>query len=151
LVLPTIKIVRSSNATGQYYVRFTMLSYALRTRYVDDAVERERDPVALRFISALRRALPNVGKAKICWRYDFIIGALVHILFDPDRGYRLRRLSDGLCDTDDGDKIAAQLTTFLIAGFKGQSVAVGKSRKKLPTDANSRRGGRKRKGGRNGK
>lgn len=122
LVLPTIQCVKDSEGTGRFYLRYTMLCNALRSRFIDEAVEREHDRVALRFIGALSRALPNVGKEEICWRYDFLIGALIEILFDADRAHRLRRLSDGLCDTDDGERIAAQLTTFLIAGLQAPNL-----------------------------
>jgi AcrR family transcriptional regulator len=111
-------VVRSARAASGSYHRFHVLAYALRQPFVDQMMSEQSDRVASSFIAALRAALPQLPQAEVCWRYDFMIGSLVHILLDADRSHKLRRLSDGLCDTDDPDSILRQLTAFVIAGLQ---------------------------------
>lgn len=77
------------------------------------------DPVALRFINAMSRALPGMDRATLFWRYNFMLGAIMQILMDSDSGsMRLHRLSSGICDTSDDERIVRELVGFLAGGMK---------------------------------
>ncbi len=52
------------------------------------------DPVVLKLIGILRKALPGCADADIFWGYDFVTGALMHTL---GRTGRIDRLSGGVC------------------------------------------------------
>ena len=73
------------------------------------------DPVVLRLISILKRAMPGVPDAKIFWGYYFITGALLHTL---GRTGRIDRLSGGLCKSEDVDSIIKYMSTFMAAGLE---------------------------------
>jgi AcrR family transcriptional regulator len=72
------------------------------------------DPVVLRLIAILRKALPEVSKRDIFWGYHFVTGSLMHALA---RSGRIDRLSGGLCKSDDLKAVKARLADFLAAGF----------------------------------
>jgi AcrR family transcriptional regulator len=72
------------------------------------------DPVVLRLIEILRKALPDVSKKDIFWGYHFVTGSLMHSLA---RSGRLDRLSGGLCKSDDLKAVKARMADFMAAGF----------------------------------
>lgn len=121
-------VVIGVDGTRGSYHRFHILAYALRRPFVDDFMGAEHDRIALRFIEALARALPGVGREELWWRYDFLIGALVHILLDKDRGGRVQRLSDGLCRTSDQARVLDQLISFAVAGLTAPAPGLGRTK-----------------------
>jgi len=72
------------------------------------------DPVVLKLIGILRKALPECSEADIFWGYDFVTGALMHAL---GRTGRIDRLSGGICKSDDFDAVKERLAKFMAAGF----------------------------------
>lgn len=73
------------------------------------------DPVVLRLIGILRKALPDVSAQDIFWGYHFVTGSFMHSL---SRSGRLDRLSGGLCKSDDLEAVKARMADFMAAGFK---------------------------------
>jgi AcrR family transcriptional regulator len=91
------------------------------------------DPVVLKLIGILKRAVPECAEADIFWGYDFVTGALMHTL---GRTGRIDRLSGGLCKSEDFAAVKERLASFMAAGF----VALcGKSRKPAAARAKSAR------------
>jgi len=72
------------------------------------------DPVVLRLIGILRKALPDVPEENIFWGYHFITGSFMHSL---SRSGRLDRLSNGLCKSGDLDAVKARMADFMAQGF----------------------------------
>jgi AcrR family transcriptional regulator len=72
------------------------------------------DPVVLRLIGILRKALPDVPEEDIFWGYHFVTGSFMHAL---SRSGRLDRLSSGLCKSDDLKAVKARMADFMAAGF----------------------------------
>ncbi|MEJ0026870.1 MAG: TetR/AcrR family transcriptional regulator [Rhizomicrobium sp.] len=72
------------------------------------------DPVVLRLIEILKKALPGVSKKDIFWGYHFVTGSLMHSLA---RSGRLDRLSNGVCRSDDFEAVKARMADFMAAGF----------------------------------
>jgi hypothetical protein len=56
------------------------------------------DPVVLKLVGILKRALPNYADEEIFWGYHFVSGALMNTLA---RTGRIDRLSSGVCHSDD--------------------------------------------------
>jgi len=49
---------------------------------------------------------------------------MMYIVSDADETYhRLHRISGGLCDTDDPERIVAQLVAFIAAGMRAAAPA----------------------------
>jgi AcrR family transcriptional regulator len=73
------------------------------------------DPVVLRLIGLLKKALPGCSEEDIFWGYHFVSGALVLTLA---RTGRIDKLSGGVCDSDDFAAIKARMASFMAAGFR---------------------------------
>lgn len=72
------------------------------------------DPVVLKLISILKRALPHYTDEDIFWGYHFVTGALMNSLA---RTGRIDRLSSGICHSDDFPAIKKRMAKFMAAGF----------------------------------
>ena len=72
------------------------------------------DPVVLKLVAILKRALPDTSEEDIFWGYHFVTGSLMHSLA---RSGRLDRLSSGLCKSDDFRAVKARMADFMAAGF----------------------------------
>jgi AcrR family transcriptional regulator len=118
MVEPTVRACISGTGSERHYARVLVLSFALRQPFVDEVMNQETDQVAERFVEALGEALPGSDRATLFWRFDFMIGALLHILLDSSRNHRLRRISGGLCDTSNAKDLIAQLVAFIVAGLR---------------------------------
>jgi len=72
------------------------------------------DPVVLKLVSILKRALPDYSDEDIFWGYHFVTGALMNTLA---RTGRIDRLSGGICHSDDFPAVKARMARFMAAGF----------------------------------
>ena len=72
------------------------------------------DPVVLKLVGILRRALPHTPEVDIFWGYHFVTGALMNTLA---RTGRIDRLSGGLCKSDDFPAVRARMAKFMATGF----------------------------------
>lgn len=72
------------------------------------------DPVVLRLIGLLKRALPDCADEDIFWGYHFVSGALMLTLA---RTGRIDKLSGGICRSDDYAAVKQRMSTFMAAGF----------------------------------
>jgi AcrR family transcriptional regulator len=72
------------------------------------------DPVVLKLVSILKRALPTYSDEDIFWGYHFVTGALMNTLA---RTGRIDRLSGGICQSDDFPAVKKRIARFMAAGF----------------------------------
>ena len=72
------------------------------------------DPVVLRLIDLLKRALPDCPEQDIFWGYHFVTGSLMLTLA---RTGRIDKLSHGLCRSDDFRAVKDRMASFMAAGF----------------------------------
>lgn len=72
------------------------------------------DPVVLRLIGLLKRALPDCADEDIFWGYHFVTGALMLTLA---RTGRIEKLSGGICRSDDFAAVKERMSRFMAAGF----------------------------------
>jgi AcrR family transcriptional regulator len=87
-----------------------------------ELMDRQFDPVVLRLIGLLRRAMPGCPEADLFWGYHFVSGALMLTLA---RTGRIDKLSAGRCRSEDFAAVKARMASFMAAGF----VAIGRHRK----------------------
>jgi AcrR family transcriptional regulator len=120
-----------------------LLYTRLIAREVGDPREANRgivrdmlDPVALEFIGALEKVLPNHPKAEIHWTYHFFIGGLLLVLLKQER---IDRLSGRVCDLAHGEHVIEE-----IVGLFGR--ALRNSQRAKGTAARASRNPRGRKG-----
>ncbi|MGH8145451.1 MAG: TetR/AcrR family transcriptional regulator [Rhodanobacteraceae bacterium] len=72
------------------------------------------DPVVLKLVSILKRALPDYPEEDVFWGYHFVTGALMNTLA---RTGRIDRLSGGACHSDDFPAVKHRIARFMAAGF----------------------------------
>jgi AcrR family transcriptional regulator len=72
------------------------------------------DPVVLKLVSILKRALRDYAEEDIFWGYHFVTGALMNTLA---RTGRIERLSGGICRSDDFPAVKKRMAKFMAAGF----------------------------------
>lgn len=77
-------------------------------------MDKHFDPVVLRLIDLLKKALPDCPEADIFWGYHFVTGALMLTLA---RTGRIDKLSDGVCKSDDFHAVKERMAAFMAAGF----------------------------------
>ena len=66
------------------------------------------------YVSAIRRALPDVPAEILYWRYYFTMGAYVWTLLQPGR---LEAISQGRCDPADMESAIREIVPFVCAGL----------------------------------
>jgi AcrR family transcriptional regulator len=72
------------------------------------------DPVVLKLVSILKRAMPDTPEEDIFWGYHFVTGALMNTLAHTGR---IDKLSGGLCKSDDFMAVKKRMARFMAAGF----------------------------------
>jgi AcrR family transcriptional regulator len=81
-----------------------------------EMMDQHFDPVVLRLIDLLKKALPDCAEEDIFWGYHFVTGALMLTLAQTGR---IDKLSGGLCKSSDYVAIKERMATFMAAGFLG--------------------------------
>tara|TARA_B100000949_G_scaffold200222_1_gene187650 strand:- start:37 stop:726 length:690 start_codon:yes stop_codon:yes gene_type:complete len=84
------------------------------TPYGAELFDYHFDPLILRLISILEKALPDCSREDLFWGYHFVTGSLMLTL---GRTGRIDRLSGGLCKSDDFEAIKERMASFMAAGF----------------------------------
>lgn len=85
------------------------------TPYGAELMDEHFDPVVLRLIDMLKRAMPDTPEQDVFWGYHFVTGGLLLTLA---RTGRIDRLSHGLCRSDDFAAIKQRMARFMAAGFR---------------------------------
>ena len=79
-----------------------------------ELMDKHFDPVVLRLIGLLKRALPHCEEEDIFWGYHFVTGALLLTLA---RTGRIDKLSGGLCQSEDFEAVKKRMAKFMAGGF----------------------------------
>lgn len=119
LLSPPIRL--SLNATGdaRLLTRLLLQARALPNETTSSTIFARYDETAQHFVQALRSVCPGLSEAQAYWRYAFAIGAMHYIVTESEAGpHRLKRLSGGLCNTNDPDAMVEEVVAFAAAGFR---------------------------------
>lgn len=77
-------------------------------------MDQHFDPVVLRLIGLLKKALPDCKEEDLFWGYHFVTGSLMLTLA---RTGRIDKLSGGQCRSDDFVAVKERMASFMAAGF----------------------------------
>lgn len=80
-----------------------------------EMMDEHFDPVVLRLIDLLKKAMPDCSEEDIFWGYHFVSGALLLTLA---RTGRIDKLSGGICKSDDYEAVKERMAAFMAAGFR---------------------------------
>jgi AcrR family transcriptional regulator len=88
------------------------------------------DDSSTAFLDALARALPDVPRADLEWRFHFMLGAMFYTMADAGR---IQSLTDGRCDPSRSEDALTHIIPFLAAGFRSApaSLVPNQPRKRL--------------------
>jgi hypothetical protein len=89
--------------------------YSEQAGYVQRIFDNLFGEVVVRFVTAFRRALPEVPEADRAWRIHFCVGAMIHTMSDSEK---LKRFSNGICDPSDTEVAIEQMVRFCAAGLR---------------------------------
>jgi AcrR family transcriptional regulator len=79
-----------------------------------ELMDKHFDPVVLKLVSILKRALPAYSEEDIFWGYHFVTGSLMNTLACTGR---IDRLSGGICRSEDFPAVKKRMARFMAAGF----------------------------------
>lgn len=79
-----------------------------------ELMDEHFDPVVLRLIGLLKKALPDCAEEDVFWGYHFVSGALLLTLA---RTGRIDKLSGGVCKSEDFVAVKERMASFMAAGF----------------------------------
>lgn len=82
--------------------------------YGAEMMDTHFDPLVLRLIELLHKALPDAEPEDLFWSFQFTSGAYSLIL---SRTGRIDRLSGELCASDDFEAVRERFVTFMAGGF----------------------------------
>jgi AcrR family transcriptional regulator len=86
------------------------------------------DPLVLRLVGLLQKALPDAAPEDLFWAFQFTSGAYSLIL---SRTGRIDRLSGAICRSDDFEAVRERFVTFMAGGFDAL-YNVRKSQRRAP-------------------
>jgi len=78
------------------------------------------DQSSRQFIDALVKALPNMPRAEVEWRFHFMLGTMFYTMADSGR---IQALTNGRIDPGDVKRALRHMIPFLVAGFRSAPVA----------------------------
>lgn len=99
---------------GHLFMRLLGRTQTEPHEFVRRFLAEEHGPCVERFLAALYRALPDVPKAEILWRFQFMIGAMSYAIAGP---YELQQVA-GPFDDDNPERLVGRLMSFLLGGLR---------------------------------
>ena len=122
LIAPAIRYAADATGGGFFLTRLLVLARAMRRPFITAVLAEQYDRVFHRFVSAFSRAMPRLPYEEVCWRYDFMIGSLLYAVGYFDGSSRIKRVTEGRCDTDDVESIIDHLVAFAASGMRAPSL-----------------------------
>lgn len=118
LIEPGVGLIIGGEGPQMLLPRLLYQGHAASQPFLNSELAEKNDRFSLQFIRAMARALPDMPYEEICWRYNMVVGSMLLLLTDFPRPQRLKRLSDGLCQTDNSDYVIEELIAFCLHGMR---------------------------------
>jgi AcrR family transcriptional regulator len=109
-----LKMAADVEGGGRNFMRLLSRIYAEPSQFVRNFLAEEYAAVVVRFKAALCKALPDVPKEEILWRFHFMVGALSYALSGADA----LNIVNGMPLDDEPEALSARLMSFLIGGLR---------------------------------
>lgn len=119
LIEPALQMARDPEKGGAAVVRLFGRTIAEPSENLQKLLSAEFGETVIRFTRAFECALPELPKDVLMWRIQFVIGAMGHLMCDPNN---LRDVSGGLCDPADIETAVREMVRFLSAGLRAPIV-----------------------------
>lgn len=124
-VSPPLRLITESSGSARAIVVMQFLSHSFSKPGESGFLEAYYEPVRSRFISLLKKVLPELALEDVLWRYNYMVGCIIYAMGGPGR---MTRLPKALERTEQvprahADDAIRQLVTFASAGFRAPSCA----------------------------
>jgi len=127
-----VKMAGDRVGGGRNFMRLLGRTYTEPSEFVRNFLAAEYSEAIARFKIALVKALPDVPREEILWRFHFMLGAMSYAISGADA---LHIVAEAPIDDGDSDQLYARLMSFLIGGLRAplpealaKSSRVGKPR-----------------------
>ena len=117
---------------GKVFMRLFGRTIAEPSEPIQAMLNEQFGHTVQRFLGAFKRALPGVPAGVLCWRFQFVVGAMGYVMADPQN---MKVLSNGQCDPGNTEAAVEQLVTFLSAGLRAAWQAPGAKRRNSEVDS----------------
>ncbi|MBP8265275.1 MAG: TetR/AcrR family transcriptional regulator, partial [Zoogloea sp.] len=99
---------------GYNFMRLLGRTYTEPNEFVRQFLAEEYAECVERFLAALYRALADVDRKEILWRFHFMMGAMSYAIAGTDA----LQLVTGRFDDEDPSGLAPRLMSFLLGGLR---------------------------------
>jgi AcrR family transcriptional regulator len=110
-----LELAADTEHGGRAFMRLLARTYTEPNAFVRQFLAEEYAEVMDRFLSALFRALPEVPRAEILWRFHFMIGAMAFAIAGLGG---LSELFEATPEDDDPARLLPRLMSFLLGGLR---------------------------------
>ena len=113
-----LRLAGDESHGGMVFLRLLGRTHTEPSEFIRTFLADEYAGVMERYKQALFKALPDVPRAEIVWRFHFMLGAIYYSAASPQR---IRVFSKGRCNPSDLEATVRQLIPFLVAGFQSSA------------------------------
>lgn len=114
-----LRMAGDENRGGMTFLRLLGRTLTEPSEFIRAVLAHEYQAVMDRYKEALFRALPEVPKAEIVWRFHFMLGATSYAIAGTDA---LRLVTDWQIEDEDStdrlDRLVPRLMSFLLGGLR---------------------------------
>jgi AcrR family transcriptional regulator len=139
-VLPAFSSSSDLSGGGARFTRLRAVMSAEGNAAVGRIIAEIFDATTEAFIDAIQQSLPELARATIVWRCQFLLGALYYTLITPER---VARLSRGEADGADMAQAIEQIVAATVASLQAPDVPTAEvvkvDRLRPPTKARGQR------------
>jgi len=130
LIEPALRAASNPNLDAHYVGRLLALARTLPASWITQVLAEQYDEVFERFVSAFQRALSNESYETVCWRYDFLVGSVLHAVSYFDGRSRIGRVTQGRCDPNDVDSVIQELIQFAGGAMRQDALQAAPAKKR---------------------
>ena len=116
-----LRMAGDENRGGMVFLRLLGRTLTEPSEFIRAFLAHEYQAVMDRYKEALFKALPEVPKAEIVWRFHFMLGATSYAIAGTDA---LRLVTDWQIEDEDStdrlDRLVPRLMSFLLGGLRAQ-------------------------------
>jgi AcrR family transcriptional regulator len=112
---PVFRLNRTGGKAWRNYCAL-ILRLSNSPDWASDVISEHFDPISLRMIGLLRKAMPDCDEASLYWAHQMFVRVMT--ITNAPKG-RLERLSDGRCKANDFDAMEPLIVRFTAEGIRG--------------------------------
>ena len=109
-----LRMAADVDGGGHTFMRLLGRTYTEPNEFVRKFLAEEYAECVERFLAALYRALPEVDRHEILWRFHFMMGAMSYAI----AGTGALQLVTGKFDDENPSRLAPRLMSFLLGGLR---------------------------------